>query len=75
MRSRVRPSRRPISSSVFGSSSSRPYGRRDELRAARRIQLDLSASYEARQAARERLLELLQATRSNGRPAYSLQGD
>jgi hypothetical protein len=49
----------------------RPYGRRDELRAARRIQLDLSASYEARQAARERLLELLQVTRSNGRPAYS----
>jgi hypothetical protein len=54
-------------------SRTRPHGRRDELRAARRIILDLTASFEARQAARETLRELLRATRSNGRPAYSLQ--
>ncbi len=53
-------------------SRTRPHGRRDELRVARRIILDLTASFEARQAARETLLELLEAKRSNGRPAYSL---
>ena len=54
-------------------SRTRPHGRRDELRAARRILVDPTASFEAREAARETLLELLEATRSNGRPAYSLQ--
>jgi hypothetical protein len=34
---------------------------------------DLGAPFEAREAALETLLELLEATRSNGRPAYSLQ--
>jgi hypothetical protein len=51
----------------------RPHGRRDELRLARRILLDRSASWEAREVARDRLVELLDATRSNGRPAHSLQ--
>jgi len=55
------------------SPGTRPHGRRDELRAARRILLDLTASFEAREVARETLLELLKATRSNGRPAYSLR--
>ena len=54
-------------------SRTRPHGRRDELRVARRILLDARASLEARDAARETLLELLHATRSNGRPAYSLR--
>jgi len=54
-------------------SSSRPHGRRDELRAGGRILRDLGASFEARAQARETLLELLEATRANGRPAYSLQ--
>jgi len=54
-------------------SRTRPHGRRDELRAARRILLDARASPEAREAARETLLELLHATRSNSRPAYSLR--
>jgi len=56
-----------------GLSSSRPHGRRDELRAEGRILRDLGASFEARAQARETLLELLEATRANGRPAYSLQ--
>jgi hypothetical protein len=51
----------------------RPHGRRDELRLARRILLDRSASVEARLQALETLGELLHATRSNGRPAYSLR--
>jgi len=53
--------------------TTRPHGRRDELRLARRILLDRTASVEARELALERLAELLDATRSNGRPAYSLQ--
>jgi hypothetical protein len=51
----------------------RPHGRRDELRLARRILRDRSASVEARLLALEKLRELLHATRSNGRPAYSLR--
>ena len=51
----------------------RPHGRRDELRLARRILHDRTASWEAREVALEKLVELLDATRSNGRPAYSLQ--
>jgi len=54
-------------------SPTRPHGRRGELRAARRVLLDLTASFEAREAARETLLELLEAKRSNGRSAYSLR--
>jgi hypothetical protein len=53
--------------------TTRPHGRRDELRLARRILLDRNASFDARELALERLLELLEATRSNGRPAYSLR--
>ena len=54
------------------SPGTRPHGRRGELRAARRILLDLTASFEAREAARQTLLELLEARRSTGHPAYSL---
>jgi hypothetical protein len=53
--------------------STRPHGRRDQLRLARRILLDRNAPFEDRELALERLVELLQARRSNGRPAYSLQ--
>jgi hypothetical protein len=56
-----------------GVSPTRPHGRRDELRAARRVLLDQTASLEARGAALETLAGLLKATRSNGRPAYSLR--
>ena len=54
-------------------SPTRPHGRRDELRAARRVLLDQTASLEARGAALETLAGLLEATRSNGRPASSLR--
>ncbi len=54
-------------------SQTRPHGRRDELRAARRVLLDQTASLEARGAALETLAGLLEATRSNGRPANSLR--
>jgi hypothetical protein len=54
-------------------SPTRPHGRRDELRAARHILLDQTASLEAREAARETLVELLEAKRWSGRPAYSLR--
>jgi hypothetical protein len=53
--------------------TTRPHGRRDELRLARRILLDRTASFEARELALERLGELLEARRSNGRPAYWLR--
>lgn len=51
----------------------RPHGRRDELRLARRILLDRDAPVGARMLALEQLIELLDATRSNGQPAYSLR--
>jgi Helix-turn-helix domain len=51
----------------------RPHGRRDELRLARRILHDRSASVEARLLALEKLGALLHATRTNGQPAYSLR--
>jgi hypothetical protein len=54
-------------------SPTRPHGRRDELRAARRVLHDQRATLEARGAALETLSGLLEATRSNGRPAYSLR--
>jgi hypothetical protein len=54
-------------------SPTRPHGRRDELRAARRVLLDRTASLQARAAASETLVDLLSAERSNGRPAYSLR--
>jgi hypothetical protein len=54
-------------------SPTRPHGRRDELRAARRVLLDQTASLEACDAALCTLAGLLEATRSNGRPAYSLR--
>lgn len=54
-------------------SPTRPHGRRDELRAARRVLLDQTASLQARAAAVETLADLLSAERSNGRPAYSLR--
>lgn len=54
-------------------SPTRPHGRRDELRTARRVLHDQTATLEARDAALETLAGLLKATRSNGRPAYSLR--
>jgi hypothetical protein len=54
-------------------SPTRPHGRRDELRAARRVLLDQTASLEARAAAIETLVDLLSAKRPNGRPASSLR--
>jgi hypothetical protein len=60
-------------SEVRRGARTRPHGRRDELRLARRILHDRSASVEARLLALEKLGELLDATRSNGRAAYALQ--
>jgi hypothetical protein len=54
-------------------SRTRPHGRRDELRLCRRILLDRSDSFEARELALETLGELLDATRSNGSPAHMLR--
>ena len=56
-----------------GVDSSRPHGRRDQLRAARRILIYHRDAYDAREEALQTLVALLDATRSNGRPAYSLQ--
>jgi hypothetical protein len=63
----------PAAQARPGLSSSRPHGRRDQLRAARRILVYHRDAYEAREEALETLVALLYATRSNGRPAYSLQ--